>query len=270
VLVALVAIPVILLLAMAGGFYFFGFITVVSALALHEYYTLVRAKSASPQITLGMIFGFCVSAVFIFNRLRYVVLEPLASHGIAVPLPSMAQLFLILFLLFVPTILIAELFRNKGSAVVNLSTTLFGVCYISLFLGTFIGLRELFVPGDFPFYRYFDIASAALTDEVKATVYRWGGLTIIAVLASIWICDTAAFHIGRSFGRHKLFPRVSPNKTWEGAIAGFLCGVIAFVAAKYLVLPYLRWLPQSFVGVLSAYVDNLGTWRSHYSSVMPE
>jgi phosphatidate cytidylyltransferase len=62
----------------------------------------------------------------------------------------------------------------------------------------------------------------------------------------IWICDTAAFHFGVALGKHKLFPRVSPNKSWEGSIFGFIFAIATAVAAKYIVLDYLS-LPQSVV-----------------------
>jgi phosphatidate cytidylyltransferase len=44
---------------------------------------------------------------------------------------------------------------------------------------------------------------------------------IFVLLASSWLGDTGAYFAGRAFGRHKLAPRLSPKKTWEGAIGGF-------------------------------------------------
>jgi phosphatidate cytidylyltransferase len=58
---------------------------------------------------------------------------------------------------------------------------------------------------------------------------------MIALLVS-WAGDTAALYIGRAFGRHKLAPRVSPQKTWEGAFGSLLGGVLAAgVYAHYLI-----------------------------------
>jgi phosphatidate cytidylyltransferase len=109
-----------------------------------------------------------------------------------------------------------------------------------------IGIRELFVPADFPVYAHFQVQGISIPPEVEETIYRWGGLTVLALFASIWICDSAAYFAGRAFGRHTLFERVSPKKTWEGALAGFVFAIAAFVAAKALFLPYLSY-PSALV-----------------------
>jgi phosphatidate cytidylyltransferase len=50
---------------------------------------------------------------------------------------------------------------------------------------------------------------------------------VLAAMAIVWIADTAAYFAGRRFGRHKLAPRISPGKTWEGA-AGAVIAVIVY------------------------------------------
>jgi phosphatidate cytidylyltransferase len=106
-----------------------------------------------------------------------------------------------------------------------------GIFYVSLFFGTLIGLRELFVPFDF---------------------------TIITIFATIWICDTAAYFGGKFLGKHKLFERVSPNKTWEGAIAGFLFAIAAAVVAKYTLLDYFTMQDAIVLGVIVGIFGQLG------------
>ncbi|HID10442.1 MAG TPA: phosphatidate cytidylyltransferase [Candidatus Latescibacteria bacterium] len=66
-----------------------------------------------------------------------------------------------------------------------------------------------------------------------------GGWTVGFVLASVWIMDTAAYFGGRGFGRHRLWKRVSPKKTLEGAITGFLGAVgVALGAWRLGLLPW--------------------------------
>ena len=56
---------------------------------------------------------------------------------------------------------------------------------------------------------------------------------VLVLLATIWIADSAAYFAGKTFGKHKLAPNISPGKTWEG-VAGALIGVTVFGAILYL------------------------------------
>ncbi len=57
--------------------------------------------------------------------------------------------------------------------------------------------------------------------------YPQGNLWIFFLLSVIFAGDTGAFYSGKLFGKHKLYERISPNKTWEGAIGGLFCSIIA-------------------------------------------
>jgi phosphatidate cytidylyltransferase len=57
------------------------------------------------------------------------------------------------------------------------------------------------------------------------------------LLAVIFIGDTGAYFIGKPFGRHKLAPLASPNKTWEGGIGGVVFACLAGIAAQQILLP---------------------------------
>ena len=103
--------------------------------------------------------------------------------------------------LFSVILFLIELFRNRGSAVLNIGATLLGVFYLGIFGSSIIGIRE-FYPN-------------------VGSLYQRGGFLMISIFAAIWLCDSAAFWAGSKLGKHKLFPRVSPNKSWEGSIFGF-------------------------------------------------
>jgi phosphatidate cytidylyltransferase len=57
---------------------------------------------------------------------------------------------------------------------------------------------------------------------------------LLLVLPTVWLADSGAYFVGRSFGRHKLSPRLSPKKTWEGYLAGVLVGTLGAVGLMYL------------------------------------
>lgn len=70
--------------------------------------------------------------------------------------------------------------------------------------------------------------------------------------------DIGAYFGGRQFGRHKLAPRVSPGKTWEGVVAGVLAaGVAAVLTGRLLGMPVLAWVGVCFGVVLLSVVGDL-------------
>jgi phosphatidate cytidylyltransferase len=69
---------------------------------------------------------------------------------------------------------------------------------------------------------YFAFPVASIT-----TLQRLDPWLVFLLFAITWLGDTAAYYVGSRFGRHKMAPRVSPNKSWEGAAAGFATGVLA-------------------------------------------
>lgn len=68
-------------------------------------------------------------------------------------------------------------------------------------------------------------------------------MLVFVLLASI-LCDTGAYFFGVFFGKHKMLPRISPNKTWEGSFGGFACG---FAGSLIYGLLVLQGTPVSFV-----------------------
>ncbi len=260
VLVAIVAIPAVLFVSYSGGILFFLFVSAVSCLALNELYALAVVKGASPQRSVGIATAVLLNCAFFHERIGSFIVPLLIDKGITASLFTNEQLFLIVLLLFFILVLTVELFRGKGSAFVNAGYTILGVAYIGVFLGTFIGIRELF-GNEFP-YRLAQncvIGGEGVSDaSVHAVTYMWGGLTIISIFVSIWMCDTAAYFGGLATGKHKLFPRVSPNKTWEGAVWGFFGAVGTMIAAQRFMLPYLKFHQALTIGVIIGVCGQIG------------
>jgi phosphatidate cytidylyltransferase len=132
---------------------------------------------------------------------------------------------------FTVLLILVELFRNKGSALLNVGATLLGLIYVAGCWNFLLLIREL--PREYPNIGY---ASA--------------GTWLVMMIATVWVCDTAAYHVGLAFGRHKLFERVSPKKTWEGAIGGLVFGMLMGAASHYWFVRELRLVDCIVIGAL--------------------
>jgi len=88
--------------------------------------------------------------------------------------------------------------RGRDQAGTDFAVTLAGMFYIGWFGAYFISLRNL----------------------------PEGKWWILVVLPAVWFADTGAYFIGKRFGKHKLSPRLSPKKTWEGYLGGIIAGVL--------------------------------------------
>jgi phosphatidate cytidylyltransferase len=216
VLVSLVAIPVIIAASYFGGVYFFVFTSIIALISYYEYCRIVRNKGIYANTWTGILF---ILFLLINEFFHYLDIY-----------------YLILFLTFILALI--ELFRNKGSAIINIGTTLLGILYIGFFADALLAIRE-----HYPRIGY---------------LYERGGFLIISILAAIWICDSAAFFGGISLGKHKLFPRVSPKKSWEGAVFGFIFSILTMLLAKVIILDFLSWTSVIILGIIVGIVGQIG------------
>lgn len=134
------------------------------------------------------------------------------------------------FLLF-----IAELFKNQTSSTANIAYTLLGLVYIAIPLSL---LNYVAFAPEMLEYNYF---------------------ILLGYLSLIWVNDTAAYISGKVIGKHKLFERISPQKTWEGAIGGFVFSIIAcyFLSIYFKVLSLPAWFIMGLIVVVTGTIGDL-------------
>lgn len=146
--------------------------------------------------------------------------------------------YTVLFVLF-PLFLIvmaAELYRKKEKPVENIAVTIFSIIY----LATPLSLINFLV---FP-------ALSANTYTPKL---------LIALFSLIWIYDSGAYLFGVSIGKHRLFERISPKKSWEGAIGGTLTAITAawFISGFIPEIKTMHWIVISIITVISSTFGDL-------------
>jgi phosphatidate cytidylyltransferase len=72
------------------------------------------------------------------------------------------------------------------------------------------------------------------------------------------VCDSSAYFFGKAYGKHKLYPEVSPKKSWEGAIAGLIGAIVSFTLLNYFFIPQFPILYSLIAGVLIGITGQIG------------
>ena len=192
VLTALVGSFVVVVTLWIGGEVFALAITAVGLLAQNEVYRLLERAGTRPLVGLGLALG------------AVAVLRPVAWMApVAGPLLVLGGL----------AVLVAVLFLRTETPLLDAAATLFGAAYPAALCGALVALR---------------------LDERAwlAGTHDEAFWLTTAVLFCVWGADTFAYFTGRALGTHPLFPRVSPKKTWEGAVGGAVGAVLLAAGFK--------------------------------------
>ncbi|WP_347159992.1 phosphatidate cytidylyltransferase [Pontibacter chitinilyticus] len=132
---------------------------------------------------------------------------------------------------------VLELYRKQTDPFQNIAFTLLGVIYVA---------------GPFSLLHLLGYLQGA---------YSWQ--PILGLMLLIWASDTGAYIFGKNFGKHKLFPRISPGKTWEGWAGGTLLAVLVGYVLSFFFrdLELYQWVGVSLLvaifGVLGDLVESM-------------
>ena len=224
VLAAAVFLPCLFLITRRGDLQFLFLVTLIVLTGILEFYSLMDAKGFRPARWIGLGCGLALVWYAYFRAGQY------------------ANFLLAITLLLTMTV---ELVRGSiEQAVTRISSTILGVVYVGWLGSHFVLLREL--------------------PRQAGLDYQLGARFVFLAIVLTWSCDTGAYFVGRTLGRHPLIPRISPRKTVEGAIGGVVFALAAAVVAQrtfagYLQLPVALGLAllASLAGIAGDLVESL-------------
>jgi len=224
VMTAVVFVPILVLLAWIGGVPFLAFVLIVLALSMRELLHLLESKGLHPHWKTGMV-AVLLAPIAIVQRVRTGRLEEWHVGG--------------LMTVLVVAVLLAELRRGAGrQAIANSAATLLAVLYVGWLGSHIVALREL--------------------TWITGESYARGAAYALLPFVLVWACDTAAYLVGKRWGRHRLMPDVSPKKTAEGAWGGLLASIAAAFVARATFAPFLTALDAALLGILVGLFGQLG------------
>ena len=200
---------------------------IITGLTLWEFGGLVKHyENANLQRTVNVLGG-----VYLFIA-TFVYANGLTDGKIFLP-----------YLLFIMLTMIAELYYKAPNPINNWAFTLFAQVYCagSFSILNFIG-AEPGTPG----------------------VMSYTPLFIMAIFIFVWLDDTGAYLVGSLIGKHKLFERISPKKSWEGFFGGLILSLASSQAFAWFApeINRMNWLG------LAATVVLFGTWGDLIESLL--
>ena len=187
-------------------------------IALIEFWNLAKKRGIKPDDILGYLGAVALIVVFYFD-------EPgrLADTTLMI-----AAILIVLTI----SVLVAATFRGApfDKMIASAGATILGVLYIALLGGHLVAVRTGF------------------TQQRSAHLLSFFFLVIMGA-------DTSAFYVGKAFGKHKLAPKISPGKTWEGVAGGVLVALLLATLAHYW---FFKSLPLKWALPLAAVMTAVG------------
>ncbi len=158
------------------------------------------------------------------------------------------------YLLTIVYLFISELYYKENNTLLNWAYTMMAQLYIAL-----------------PFALLNFLSFFSVSMDVGAHDVFYNPVFTLSVFIFIWVGDSAAYVFGSWLGKHRLFPRISPKKSWEGTISALVMAVIVSqVIATYF--PYFTTTTQLFNRLawagLALVVVGFGTWGDLVESLI--
>lgn len=205
--------------------------TVIGVLTIYEFGQLVnmRAEGVSINKPINILGG-----AYLFLAIMGFCIDA-ADSKIFIP-----YIVLLLYLL------ISELYLKKENPILNWAYSMFCQLYIGL-----------------PF-ALMNVLAFHQTEKLGNYVVGYNPILPLSIFVFLWLNDTGAYCIGSLIGKHRLFERISPKKSWEGSIGGGVVAIgISLIFAHFFpFLSTLEWIGLALVVVV------FGTWGDLTESLL--
>lgn len=224
-----VLLCVVLGASFVGYWGFVALMMLITVVGVWEFYNLAVAKGTEPQRWLGIV----ASAMLVMTAaaFAYAFYDTHNDNTIIISVAALLAFFVLGAMMFV-----VEVFRAKETPLLNIATTAMGVVYVAMPLSLMC-----FVP-----------ILANINSET------WNSWAFLCYLFIVWGNDVFAYLVGISIGKHKMCPRLSPKKSWEGFFGGVLGSLAMGAFGAYIVDGnYLLWIGLAAVVSLSSVVGDL-------------
>ncbi len=226
-----------IILFVMGGFWLHPVSFVITGLVLMvgtqlEYYSMIRLTGIRPQVVTGLING--ITAYLLSALIAARVLE---------------KEFYLLLIPMLSVVMVIELYRNNERPFDSLAHTYFSILY------TVIPFSMI------PFSAFYREGLGTLIHH-QLTPFSPG--IIVGFFILLWTNDTAAYLVGMSIGKHRLWERISPKKSWEG----FLGGLVVTAGMGYLISGWLGVVDKNDWVILALIVSVAGTYGDLVESLL--
>jgi phosphatidate cytidylyltransferase len=223
IITAVVALPFLIASIIIPWLYPLFIVLAAAALlfGLNEFYVLARKKDMKPDVAAGFLGGAALFTIFCFA----------APPNPTQPRLDVQTIVLVLLALTIGTLVAATLRGAPFDKIISSSgATVLGVLYVVFLGGHLVALRTGF------------------EEHLSAHLLSFFFLVLMGA-------DTGAYYAGRAFGKHKLAPKISPGKTWEGIVGGIVGGLALSTLAHFW---FFRELPLKWTLPLAAVMIVLG------------
>ena len=205
--------------ALLGQNVFSVLLLIITILSLNEFIPLVSDDKVQPALWPTIVVGGITYSTFAANAMGI-----LPAEGLFAIIPFVFILFII------------ELWRNKKSPFSNIAMSLLGIIYIAMPFGLMMYFFDPFV--------------------LKGP-FHYG--IVLGFLVILWLNDTGAYFVGSVIGKHKLFERISPGKTWEGSAGGLVFALLTAWGLSFIFkqLDIQHWLILAIIIVVFGSLGDL-------------